>query len=92
MRQADLPEKKKRAALLGLGLDNDDETVRITRGENFHLLGGSEDTHRQMQEKCIKFNEHLDAKGKQLEDLDRDEFSDIASECGMNVVRPRNKS
>jgi len=81
-----------KARILGLGLDTDDEKTRVTKGPNFHLVGGSQQTHECMQEKCIKFNEHLDAKGKQLEDLDRDEFSDIASECGMNVVRPRNKS
>ena len=85
-------QTRKAAWLLGLGFDHDDGHVRVTKGKNFHLLGGSEETHEVMQEKCIKFNEHLDAKGKQLEDLDRDEFSDIASECGMNVVRPRNKS
>jgi len=91
VRQADLPEKKKRAALLGLGLDNDDETVRITRGENFHLLGGSEDTHRQMQEKCIKFNEKLKGRGKQLEDLRHGEFLDLAAECDMNVPGGRGR-
>jgi len=81
-----------KAKILGLGLDNDDEKTRVTKGPNFHLVGGSQETHECMQEKCIKFNEHLTAQGKQLEDLDRDEFSDIASECGMHIVTPRNKS
>ena len=79
------PEKHK-AALLGLGLDNDDGHVRVTRGENFHLVGGSEQTHESMQEKCIKFNEKLDARGKRLEDLDGQEFVDLAGECEMNPV------
>lgn len=76
------------AKLLGLGLDNSDGEVRITRGKNFHLYGGSKDTHECMQEKCIKFNEKLDARGKRLEDLETSEFVDIASECEMPVIKP----
>ncbi len=79
------------AKVLGLGLDGDDGKVRVTNGENFHLLGGSQDTHEQMQEKCIKMNEKLDARGKQLGDLERSEFMELAAECGMNVPAGRDK-
>ena len=72
--------------LLGLGLDNSDGHVRITRGCNFHLLGGSHETHEAMQEKCIKFIEKLDARGKQLDDMDRGELLDLAAECDMNML------
>jgi methylase of polypeptide subunit release factors len=80
---------RQKAKLLGVGLDNDDGQVRLTRGKNFELVGGSEQTHASMQEKCIKFNEKLDAKGKALESLERQEFLDMAAECRMNVVVPR---
>jgi len=80
--------ERKKAVLLGLGLDKDDEVVRITRGENFHLVGGSEPTHESMQEKCIKFNEKLKSRGKQLEELEHAEFLDIAADCEMNVLVP----
>ena len=80
--------RKRKARLLGVGLDKDDALIRVTRGENFHLIGGSRDTHRSMQEKCLKFNEKLTARGKQLEDLEHQEFLDLAAECRMNVVRP----
>ena len=83
-------EREKRR-LLGIGLDNDDGHVRVTRAENFHLVGGSEDTHRVMQEKCVKFNEKLGARGKQLEDLEHAEFLDLASECRMNILEVRGK-
>ncbi len=73
------------AKLLGFGLDNDDEKLRITRGENFHLVGGSDDTHKSMQEKCVKFNEKLDAREKDLDDLEHQEFLDLAADCNMNV-------
>jgi hypothetical protein len=77
------------ARLLGVGLDNDDGHVRVTRGENFHLVGGSDETHGQMQDKCIRFNEKLAERGKRLGDLERNEFLDLASDCEMNVAIPR---
>ena len=80
--------ERRNASLLGLGLDNDDGCVRVTRGKNFHLLGGSHETHESMQEKCIKFNEKLDERGKELGDLERKEFLDLAKECQMNVGLP----
>ena len=78
----------KNTSILGIGLDNDDEHVRITRGDNFHLVGGSNDTHNNMQEKCIKFNEKLSERGKTMEQLEQTEFIDIAEECKMNLLKP----
>jgi hypothetical protein len=85
----ELSERK--ARLLGLGMDNEDGEVRLTHGENFVLIGGSEETHEVMQEKCIKFNEKLNDRGKQLEELKREEFVQIAQECQMNVALPRRR-
>jgi hypothetical protein len=74
-------EKKERIVrILGLGLDNEDGHVRITKGENFEVYMGSEETHERMQETCIKINEKLGSKGKRLEDLSRKEFIDLVSE------------
>ena len=70
-------KKKSKATLLGLGLDAKDEHVRITQGPNFHLIGGTKDTHEQMQETAIKFNEELARRRKRLEDVDPGEFQDI---------------
>ena len=80
-------ERQKRK-ILGVGLDNDDGHVRMTRAKNFHLIGGSRETHEVMQVKCVKFNEKLDARGKELEDLERGEFVELAGECEMNVLEP----
>ncbi len=63
--------------LLGLGFDAKDGHVRITKGENFRLFGGSEETHEMLQEKAIKFNEQLDKIGKGLDQISKDEFFDI---------------
>jgi hypothetical protein len=76
--------EEKRAWLLGMGLDNKDGHVRITRGENFHLVGGSEATHGHMQEKAVKFNEKLRERGRRLEDISKDEFRDIAHQIGLS--------
>ena len=77
-------QREKKAWLLGLGLDNEDGHVRITRGQNFHLVGGSQETHGTMQEKALKFNEKLKERGRRLEDISRDEFRDIAHDIGLS--------
>lgn len=79
-----LPEEnvRRKASLLGVGLDTKDEHRRITKGENFLLLGGSEETHEKMTETAIKLNEKLDSMGKKLEDVGKDEFSDLIREAG----------
>jgi hypothetical protein len=79
---------KKKALLLGLGLDNKDGHVRITKGENFALFGGSRETHEEMQEKAVKFNEELKARGKRLEDIGREEFYEIAEKTKMGIPFP----
>jgi seryl-tRNA(Sec) selenium transferase len=55
----------------------------LTTGPNFALVGGTQETHDAMTEKAIKINEKLAAKGKQLEDVSRDEFDDIAQSVGL---------
>lgn len=76
-------KRKKKALLLGLGLDNKDGHTRVTRGDNFLLAGGSEETHDHMTEGAIKLNEQLKKRGKQLEDVSRDEFLDLAHKAGL---------
>ena len=72
-----------KALLLGVGLDGKDGHVRITKGENFRLYGGSEDTHACMQEKAIKFNEELSRKKKTLEQINKEELLEIAEKIGL---------
>lgn len=70
MRQTN-PPKPKKAAMLGVGLDNTDGDKRLTRGKNFTLVGGSAETRAVLQETAVKINERLDKKGKRLEDAGR---------------------
>ena len=80
-------KKKRKAVILGVGLDSDGHK-RLTTGPNFALVGGSEDTHEQMTEKAIKINEKLKARGKQLENVSHEEFDDIAHEVGLKKFKP----
>jgi hypothetical protein len=85
---ANAPQKKKRKAImLGVGLDSDGHK-RLTTGPNFALVGGTEETHEVMTEKAVKINEKLKARGKHLEEVSRDEFDDIAHEVGLKPVKP----
>ncbi len=84
--------ERRKANLLGVGLDNTDGEIRVTHGGNFHLVGGSHDTHRSMQDKCVQFNQKLRVRGKELEELEREEFFDLAAECKMNVISPKRQS
>lgn len=77
---------KKKAMLLGLGLDHKDGHTRITKGENFHLVGGSEETHSTMQEKAVKMNEHLEKRGKTLDTVTPEEFHELADKLEMPLL------
>ncbi len=81
-------KKKRKALILGVGLDSDGHK-RITTGDNFTLLGGTQETHEVMTEKAIKINEKLKARGQQLETVSHEEFADIAQEVGLNKFEPR---
>ncbi|MBQ9786843.1 MAG: hypothetical protein IJW33_01585 [Lentisphaeria bacterium] len=74
-------DAERQAMLLGLGLDNTDGHKRITKGDNFYLAGGSEETHERMTETVIKFNEKLSRKGKHLQELSQEEFTDMMREA-----------
>ncbi len=71
--------------MLGLGFDCKDGHVRITKGKNFRLLGGSKETHEMMQEKAVKFNELLNKRRKTLDDISEREFDEIARAIGLKV-------
>ena len=78
---------KKSAALLGMAFDNTDGHTRLTRGNNFLLVGGSHETHCVMQETAVKVNEQLDRRGKRLEDVPITELRDICRDV-VESIRP----
>lgn len=90
-RRVSQPVKKKqpaKAILLGVGLDSDGHK-RVTTGPNFALVGGTKETHEEMTEKALKINEKLKLKGKQLEEVSREEFDDMAHAVGLHRHKPQ---
>ncbi len=67
----------KTAALLGVGLDNEDGHKRVTKGEQFILVGGSEETHGRMTETTLKTFEELKRRDKHLATVDPRELAEI---------------
>lgn len=88
MANAKRKKPRRKALLLGVGLDSDGHK-RLTTGPNFILAGGTEETHEVMTEKAIKINEKLAAKGKQLEDVSHEEFDEIAQSLGLHRQEPK---
>ncbi len=69
------------AGLLGLAFDAEDGHKRITRGKNFLLAGGSEQTHGFMRETIVKVTEELDNRGLDLADVSVDELRDMLDDA-----------
>jgi len=78
-------QQRKSAAMLGVAFDNDDGHTRLTKGKNFVLCGGSQETHGVMQETAVKINEHLDKRGKRLEDVPIGELRQICRDVSDSV-------
>jgi hypothetical protein len=80
-KKPDKPKKKspgkKDAALVGIGLDNKDGHKRITKGEQFAILGGSEETHGRMTETVVKTFEELKHRRKHLAEVELKELDEI---------------
>ena len=70
-----------RTGLLGLGLDGKDGHQRVTRGEDFLLLGGSQETHECMEHVVLRMRDQLKRKGKTFKELSKEEFTDLAREA-----------
>ena len=75
------PKEKPQSAVLGVGLDNEDGHKRLTRGKDFLLAGGSEETHAKMQETMIKVTEKLADRGKRIRNASPGELSDLIGEA-----------
>jgi hypothetical protein len=67
---------------MGVGLDSDGH-VRVTKSEEFLLLGGSEDTHGTMREHVERFSDTLEEMGTDLQRASRDEMIEAARESGL---------
>jgi len=67
---------KGKASLLGIGLDGDGHK-RLTSGEQFAILGGSQETHERMTETVVKTFEELKRRDRNLDSVDPKELEEI---------------
>ena len=81
--------RKKGKWLFGVGLDNKDGHKRLTKSENFLLVGGSKETHEEMREKAIKLNEELTKRGKNLDRVSAKELEEIACQLDLYPIRKK---
>lgn len=70
-------QEKRQVHLLGIGLDNRDGHKRLTRAEQFSIVGGSEETHERMTETLLKTCEDLRERGKSLEETEPRELVEM---------------
>jgi hypothetical protein len=81
VRSNETSRERKLLGILGVGLDNSDGQQRLTRADNFLLVGGSAETHERMQDAAIYFNEALERRGKTLPETSAAEAADLLREA-----------
>ena len=67
---------------MGFGLDGDGH-ARVTKGDDFVLLGGSEHTHEHMQDGVQKLHDTLRKMGTDFQSASGDEVAEAAHESGL---------
>ena len=79
---ADRRARSSLRVLMGFGLDSDGH-ARVTEGEDYVLLGGSENTHGRMQDEVQRFRDVLHRMGTDLQRASHDEVMEAAAESGL---------
>lgn len=70
-------KRKRIIRLLGVGFDAADGHVRITTGEKYDVLMGSEQSHEYIQKLIHKIETQLENRGLSLDDLTPEEFGEL---------------
>ena len=89
MDMADRRNEESYRLLLGVGLDNEDGHTRLTRGDDYVLMGGSEETHERMQDDVERFRHSLEKMGTDLQSASRAEMKEAADRSGLSHRRRR---
>ena len=63
--------------LVGVALDAKDGHKRITQSDEFLLVGGSRETHENMQDIAVRFAESLKKRGKTLPETPVEEVIEL---------------
>jgi hypothetical protein len=70
--------RRVRAAIIGFGLDAQDDQQRLSTGDTCLLIGGSAETHAEMLETMLRLETELDRRGQHLSEVTPIELADIA--------------
>ena len=74
--------------LLGVGLDGEDGHTRVTKGQEFSVYMGSDETHMQMQALCLALEARLRERGQAFEDLSKTECIALLQEVAETLEKP----
>lgn len=78
--------KEEKAIIVGIAGNSKDNHKRITKGENFCLYGGTEESHDNMIESVLEFNALRTKYGKSLDELTEDEYFKIVNDLKRNNI------
>jgi hypothetical protein len=70
-------KRKKIIRLLGVGFDAEDRHVRISRGEKYDVLMGSEESHEYIRKLIQDIEKAIEERGLSLDDLTPEEFTEL---------------
>jgi len=73
--------------LVGFGLNTEDGHLRLTKGENFFVHGGSQSTHSSIREKIQKFNLLLEERGTDLNNASEEDIAEVAQLAGFQCFK-----
>ncbi len=63
--------------LLGVGFDSEDGHIRVTQGENYDVLMGSDQSHEYIQQLLQKIEAQLENRGLSLDDLTPEQLGEF---------------
>jgi hypothetical protein len=66
--------------LLGVGFDTEDGQIRITQADEYHVIMGSGETHKELHKICHRINQSIKESGKKLTDFSPEEFMELIKE------------
>ncbi len=66
--------------LLGVGFDTEDGQIRITQADEYHVIMGSGETHKELHKICRRINLSIKGSGKKLTDFSPEEFMELVKE------------
>lgn len=82
-------KQKKIIRLLGVGFDADDDHVRITKGEKFDVLMGSDESHEYISKLIQDIERRIKERGICLDDLSPEEFTELVESLQNDCSRDR---